>query len=212
MQSDTLEQDSDLQTPGAGEPVAEDHGPLSRFWWLSVARGILALALALSLLFIGVDSAKRLAIFIGFYWATTGLTSIAWGRRGARAPGLWLLAGVIGLVGGTLIVLYDILPIPFRRSYLEIFAFVIILTGLLYLAGGYRIRREYSRSWAWGGTILGVLQIGVGVLLLASPDEVPEGIILFGVLWGLVGGVILIWDGLRLRKAYRQIESSTSDD
>ena len=32
----------------------------------------------------------------------------------------------------------------------DLFAVVAILTGLLHVLGGYRIRQDYGRKWSWG--------------------------------------------------------------
>ena len=166
-----------------------------------VDSGITALLLRVALLLVPVKGKWMMARYMGMYWVASGAMSISWGRRAARRPGIWLVAGLVGVIGGMVVVAHSLLaPLRGRMIIVELFAVAAILTGLLHILGGYRIRREHGRRWSGGGFFLGLVQIVLGVLLLASPEEVPRGIVLAAMTWALIGGIGLLADALRLRR------------
>ena len=64
----------------------------SRFWWISVVRGILSLLLGTAVLFTQ-DNRAMLANFIGGYWLLSGLLTLRWAMtvrwlRGSRSGSL----------------------------------------------------------------------------------------------------------------------------
>ena len=86
------------------------------------------------------------------------------------------------------------------RVIINLFAMVAILTGLLHVLGGYRIRQDHGRRWSWGSFFLGVVQIVLGALLLASPEEVPPAVLYVAIIWALIGGIGLPADAYRWRR------------
>jgi uncharacterized membrane protein HdeD (DUF308 family) len=186
--------------------LSDDTGSLiEQYWWLPLVRGILALILGVALITVPGQAKSVLGQYFGMYWLGTGATTIFWGLRGARASKLWLLAGSIGVIGGTILVFNERIT---SSSELELnfdtFAIFAIITGLLHLAGGYRIRQKVGRGWAWGDTFLGLLQIAMGIILLSSGDTIPRAVLLSAVFWSFLGGIGMTVDALRLRRRYHQ--------
>lgn len=159
--------------------------------------------LAVALLVAHPASLTAMTQYIGMYWFVTGLTSIVWGRIGAKATRLWLAAGIAEVVGGLVIIFRQILlPGAELADIVELFAAIAFLTGLLQISAAIRIRQKHGRKWAWGGFFMGLLQMLMGLLVLFSPRDVPMGVILAAISWALIGGVGLIADALRLRRYY----------
>jgi uncharacterized membrane protein HdeD (DUF308 family) len=187
--------------------VGEEHAgaaAMAKLWWLSLIRGAIALGLGLALLLAPSMGRPLLAQYMGMYWMASGLLSIVWGIRGARFTRLWLLAGVVGLLGGLAIVLRALYAPPMDVSLVvTLFGAVAVLTGLLHMAGGYRVRQEFGPRWSRGSFLLGVVQLVLGLLVLFAPGKVPRIVILLAVGWALIGGLGLIRDALRLRQYKR---------
>lgn len=138
---------------------------------------------------------------MGMYWLVSGVMSITWGLRAARRPGVWLAAGIVGVIGGVAIVSRPLIAsLVAPRVMVDLFAVFAILAGLLHVLGGYRIRQDHGRRWSWGSLFLGVVQIVLGVLILASPEEVPTGVLYVAMIWALIGGIGLLADAYRWRR------------
>ena len=75
--------------------------PRGKYWWIILARGIFALALGLGLFLPFIDSKNSLLNFMAIYWLLSGISSIGWGFRGARRKGVWFVAGLVGIIGGS---------------------------------------------------------------------------------------------------------------
>jgi uncharacterized membrane protein HdeD (DUF308 family) len=180
--------------------TSDANRPLGKFWWLSLIRGIVALLLGIALILIPISGKHLLVRYMGIFWLVSGASSLRWGLHGARATRLWLLAGIVGVLGGLVLIFHQGLANYFELVILiQLFALVAILTGLLHILGGYRIHQEHGRHWAWGGFFLGLVQIIMGVLILSSPQEVPPGLVYAAIIWALIGGIGFIMDAIKLR-------------
>jgi uncharacterized membrane protein HdeD (DUF308 family) len=180
---------------------AEGRKSVGKFWWLTMIRGIFALSLGISLAVPGIGSEDRILNFMGVYWFTSGVSSITWGVRGARRKGLWLLAGIVGLIGGLVILIRPIAaPIVDAGLFPIAFGILAVLTGLVHIFGGFRLSHDLERKWTWESCILGITEVGLGVIVLASSDAPPPVVLLAAAAWATVGGVGLILLALRLRQ------------
>lgn len=183
---------------------------IGQYWWLPFIRGVVALVLGLALVLVPTQAKSALARYFGMYWMVTGGTTIFWGLRGARATKLWLLAGSIGVIGGTILVFNEMISsATMLELTLDVFAAFAIITGLLHLAGGYRIRQRVGRGWAWGDTFLGLMQIAMGIILLSSGGTISRAVLFSAVIWAFLGGFGMILDALRLRRKYHQSLQTT---
>ncbi len=183
---------------------ARDSLPLiAHYWWLPLIRGVVAVLLGLAMIFIPSWATSALARYFGMFWMATGGTALFWGLRGARATRLWLIAGVIAVAGGLTLFFNEWIS---SSTVLEIsanvFAVFAVLTGILYIRGGYRIRQKVGRQWAWGDLFLGLLQIMMGLMLFATPSNISPVIVIGAAAWAFLGGFGMIADSLRLRKMY----------
>jgi uncharacterized membrane protein HdeD (DUF308 family) len=175
---------------------------LKRFWWFNIVRGVVAIIIGI-LIFAWPDSSgKTLANFMGIYWLSSGLMSLRWGVAVHKNKGLWLVAGLIGTIGGVLILLR-----PFYTSYfppdfpLTLLGIIALLTGLIHIFGGFRTE-TLSRVHTWGSFLLGLLEVALGVLLLTATAIEPFTKLVAGS-WAFVGGILLIIQALSLRRALR---------
>ncbi len=182
---------------------------IEQYWWLLLIRGIVALMLGLALVLVQAQAKSALARYFGMYWLATGGTTIFWGLRGARATRLWLLAGSIGVIGGAILVFNEMISSATALDLsFDLFAAFAIITGLLHLAGGYRIRQRVGRGWAWGDTFLGLLQITMGIIFLSIGSTFSQIVIIVATLWAFLGGIGMILDALRLRRKYHQSQQA----
>jgi len=187
--------------------------------WITLIRGTLAITLGVALFFWPDKARPILVNFMGMYWLVSGIVSLRWGVRGERARGLSLLAGAAGVLAGL-----GMLGRRFTSGMvgedvlLSVIGLIIVLTGLMHIFGGFRTGPEETnllsrsrsrirpRAWSWTAFLLGLFEIGLGVILVISPMDRGPVVYFAASLWALVGGTILIGNALRLRRLRQQAQ------
>jgi uncharacterized membrane protein HdeD (DUF308 family) len=146
-----------------------------------------------------------LANFMGAFWLVSGLMSLRWGVGGQRAKGLWLVAGVVGvLVGATVLGRNAAQALVPLGTLISAVGLVILLTGILHIVGGFRIGEELTRQRSFTSVLLGVFEVVLGLLLVIAPLDQGLFVYLVMSVWALLGGLILIGDALRVRRLSQQ--------
>ena len=170
-------------------------------WYVYLARGIFALILGI-LLVAGRGQWNALQ-YIGMFWLSIGLTSIAWARpRGRRIRwARWsLVAGILGVLAGLVALVR-----PIATQYMSTWVFVAligvlsIITGLAHIFGGFSTGFEDRGHWSWGSFLVGLVQVGLGVIVVIYPFEPIPPVLWLASGWCLITGVLLVLDALRLR-------------
>jgi uncharacterized membrane protein HdeD (DUF308 family) len=189
-----------------GKPVSPDPGVrpgvLARFWWISVARGAVALVLGIAMILAG-ESRSAITSFIGAYWLLGGLltTRIALAIRWRRGSQLGLTAGVVGVVAALLVLLRErVSSIVEPTTLVALLGISAILMGLLRVLGAFELQRRTGRRWTFGGLALGSVEIVLGVALLATDAPEARAVHVAAAAWALIGGALLLFEGLRLRR------------
>jgi uncharacterized membrane protein HdeD (DUF308 family) len=178
--------------------------PPGKYWWITLARGVFALALGLGLLLPYIDSKSSLLNFMAMYWLFSGISSISWGLRGARRKGLWFVAGIMGITGGSVILLRPrTAPIIAPEVFPIMFGVIAVLTGLVHIFGGFQTSQNEGREWTLSSFLLGITEIGLGVLVLVSPENPHRAVIWIAAAWATVGGAGLILLSIRQLRLYR---------
>ena len=81
-----------------------------------------------------------------------------------------------------------------------------VLTGLVHIFGGFQSSNNEGyegRVWTWSSFLLGITEIGLGVLILVSPENPHRAVIWIAAAWATVGGVGLILLSIRQLRLYR---------
>jgi uncharacterized membrane protein HdeD (DUF308 family) len=177
--------------------------PPGKYWWLTLARGVFALALGLGLFLPIVDSTSNLLNFMAMYWLFSGISSISWGLRGARRKGLWFVAGIIGITGGSVILLRPrTVSIIAPEAFPVMLGVIALLTGLVHVFGGFQSRHSKESEWTLSSFLLGITEIGLGVLILVTLEDPHRALIWVAAAWATVGGVGLILLSIRQQRLY----------
>lgn len=188
-----------------------------KYWWLNFVRGLAALAIGIGLLlpvevFFEVDHVQTLLFqFVGIYFLVSGIMSLIWGFSAHRQSGLWLVAGILGVTGGIVFFLRSILEDALPTELLTIvFGVILLLTGAMHFLGGFRLGKAYGRRWSLGHEFLGLVEMGIGILIFVSLFVDVQYLRLFLSVWGLIAGVGLIADGIRMRNMQKSLARSIS--
>src|SRR5258708_12736765 len=94
-----------------------------KFWWLNLVRGIVALIIGMLILVWPQTVHVFFVNFLAMYWLSSGLVSLQWGRSTHQEKGLWLVAGLLGVIVGAAILLrpvyqYALNPVLAVRIFL----------------------------------------------------------------------------------------------
>ena len=180
-------------------------------FWIPLIRGLFAVSLGLAL-FIQPDRSRPMLVnFMGMYWLMSGILSVRWGVRGQRPRRLSVLAGLVGVLAGIAALTRNAgLGLLSEISVIYLLGLVILLTGVLHMAGGFRTGEDRARQWSWGSFLLGFFEMVLGAMLLIAPLERGPVIYLAASVWAFLGGGMLIGDALRVRA--QAVRASRSSD
>ena len=169
--------------------------------WITILRGLFAIALGLALLFNPEKSTRILGNFVGAFWIGTGILSTRWGLSDKRSKPLTLFVGTVAILAGALMFTrYQIGRWVPEDLIVNALGVIAILTGLLHLSGRMRVNRFQHRHVARSGFTLGVFEIALGLVLLLS-GRGGTLVVWIGLGWALVGGVTILGDAYHI---YRQ--------
>ena len=124
---------------------------------------------------------------------------------GARRR-LAIAAGAIGIATGATVLLANV----DTTFLLAILGVVIALTGLAHLLGGFEIADVSGRRWR-PGVPLGILELGLGATLLLTSDHEGSLSTWLASAWALVGGAVLFFDALAMRRRLLAVPSGEAE-
>jgi uncharacterized membrane protein HdeD (DUF308 family) len=215
-----------LESTQADPPERSAQGPsgketrlpaIARYWWLTALRGLVALTLALAITVAGRSTA-RLVTFLALFWMTGGLITLRFALAIRPRPGfrLGLAAAIAAVVGAVLVLLRDRLSGRIEPDvFIGLLGVSAVLTGLLRILGGFAAEERLGRRWTLGGIVLGTLEVALGALLLLTNQVDPGLLVPIAAAWGAVSGILLLAQGLRLRRfarTWRQASDTTPQD
>jgi uncharacterized membrane protein HdeD (DUF308 family) len=170
-------------------------GPMTLVW-ITVGRGVMAIALGLALALHHNRAPSALANFMGVYWILNGMVTFRVGMavKGPRRR-VALVAGVIGVLTGAVVLLVNV-DTTFLLSILGV---VIALTGIMHLLGGFELADMSGRRWR-PGVPLGILEVGLGATLVLTSGVGGSVSTWLASAWALLGGIVLVSDALFIRR------------
>lgn len=90
---------------------------------------------------------------------------------------------------------------------LSLLGMVILLTGVLHAAGGFHIGSGRHLKWSLTSFLLGAFEVILGAMVIIEPLGRSQVEYLTASIWAFLGGLILISDGIRIRRAALNIQS-----
>ena len=115
-----------------------------------------------------------------------------------------LAAAIAAVVGAVLVLLRDRLSgVVDPEVFVGLLGISAVLTGLLRILGGFAAEERLGRRWTLGGIVLGTLELALGALLLLTSGVDPDLLVPIVAAWGAVSGILLLAQGLRLRRFAR---------
>ena len=170
---------------------------LSRWWWIFILRGVVAIGFAILAFFApGWGIVVLLALFAA--WAIVdGASSLLTGIRTRGQDRSWWLEVIEGLVGIAAGILAIVLVQYAVTALVLIIAAWSVVTGIIEIVLAVRLRRVIEGE-VWMA-LAGVASILFGVLLVAFPAAGALSLVWLIAAFALVFGVFQIALGWRLR-------------
>lgn len=170
---------------------------LSRYWWMTLLRGVIWIAFGVMLFTQPGVSLATLMLLFGAFVLADGIGTVitAFGGRGEH-ENWWvlLLAGLAG-IGVGLLTFYN--PAITALTLQLLIAMWAVSTGLLQIVAAIRLRKEIQGElWL---VAAGLLSVAFGALLVARPVAGALAVLWFIGGYAVVFGVALIALALRVR-------------
>ena len=170
---------------------------ISRNWWVLLMRGILAVIFGiLALTKPGVTLAV-LVMFFGTYYLVDGAFSIVTSLTAPKGYRGWMWLLVSGIAGVIIGLLTFFMPHMTALVLLYYFIAWLIVTGLMQVVAGIRLRKQISGEFFLIAG--GILTVVFGLYLLVNPGVGALAVIWLIGAYAIVFGVIMIIVSFRLR-------------
>ncbi len=181
---------------------------LNRLWWLTLTRGVVTLLLGLIALFWPALTVSALFVLFGFFSLVDGVIALGTGLVFRRTAWGWeVFQGIAGIVIGLLILRF---PQTAAAVVVIFFAFWALVIGLFQVATAFRLRGEKQGSWGWV-LASGVLTSALGLYFLVNPDTGAKVLAIVIGVFAVLGGLILIYGGLQLRRTISELAAQLSE-
>jgi uncharacterized membrane protein HdeD (DUF308 family) len=172
-----------------------------RPWWLTLILGIAIFVVGATLLWAPaksrVETYMLLVSLLGIYWLIWGVLEIVSMFLDHTGWGWKLFMGIVSIIAGGYILMYPI------ASALVLPKIFVLMLGIWGLMEGIILLIMAFRGGGWGAGILGVLSIVFGIILIANYSVPGMGLTMIwvGAVWALIGGVVMVVQAFRQRKA-----------
>ncbi|HYZ86248.1 MAG TPA: DUF308 domain-containing protein [Bryobacteraceae bacterium] len=163
--------------------------------WSLVIRGLMALVLALITGKWPAMSLRSLLLVFGGYALVDGLVAMAGAMRSAESGKRWTPLIVEGVTGILTAFAAFSWPSPFDLSVTYLIAAWALVTGVLEVMTGLRLRKSLAGEWLL--TLSGFSSITLGILMLTI--RVAADVARLVGIYAFIFGIMLLALGFRLR-------------
>jgi uncharacterized membrane protein HdeD (DUF308 family) len=170
---------------------------LRQNWWALAVRGLAGIIFGIITFIAPGITVAALVILFGAYALVDGIFSIiaAWrAPDGGASWGALLIEGIAGIVAGVLTFAWPIVTAAVLIFFIAGWA---IVTGILEIVAGIRLRRLITREWIL--IAMGVLSVIFGIALAIAPGIGALVIALWIGSYALVFGALMLVLAFRLR-------------
>ena len=105
--------------------------------------------------------------------------------------------GIVSIIAGGYILIYPV------AAGVALPRIMVLILGIWGLMQGIILLFMAFKGGGWGAGILGVVTIIFGLILMAEYGSLGSGLVMIWVaaIWGLIGGVLMVIQAFRHRKA-----------
>lgn len=180
---------------------------LTRNWWAVALRGVAAILFGFFAFFLPGISLAVLVLLFGAYSLVDGIFAIVSAIRRRESRDRWwvlLLAGVAGVAAGVITLFW---PGITALALLYLIAAWALVAGAFEIAAAIRLRKVITGEWLLA--LSGIASVALAILLVLFPG--PGALVMIWLIgaYALIGGVLLVALGFRLRSWERLHGSET---
>lgn len=164
-------------------------------WWLVLIEGIIMAIVGLLLLFSPARTTIVLVQLLGIFWLVSGILGLVSLFIDRSLWGWKLFAGILGILAG-----FSVIRNPLWSAILVPTVIVIYLGVQAIITGCINLYQAFSGG-GWGIGILGVVNIILGIILLANPLIAAVALpFVLGII-ALIGGIVAIVSAFRMHSS-----------
>jgi len=176
---------------------------LSRYWWMTLLRGVFWILLGVVILARPGISAEALVLAFGVVMFADGILNTANAISARKENDDWWVLLLIGLTGIGLGLLTFYSPQTMLFALVTYVAIWAIATGLLEIVGAIRLRKQINGEIWW--ILAGIASIAFGVLLVARPGVGALTLLWLLAVYALAFGVLLVLLAFKVRGFTKRI-------
>ncbi|HVP32259.1 MAG TPA: HdeD family acid-resistance protein [Steroidobacteraceae bacterium] len=176
---------------------------LSRYWWMTVLRGVCWILFGVVMLAWPGISLLSLTLALGIVIFADGILNVGNAFAGRHVHDDWWVLLLIGLTGIGIGLLTFYSPQATALALVFYVAIWAIATGLLQIAAAIRLRKQISGElWL---ILAGLASVVFGVLLIARPVAGALTLIWLFAVYAIAFGVLLILLAFRVRSGVKRM-------
>jgi uncharacterized membrane protein HdeD (DUF308 family) len=179
---------------------------LSRYWWLTLLRGAIAVLFGI-MVFVnpGISLASLVLVFGAFALAdgVGNVVTAVGGRKEHESWWLLLLSGLAGIGIGLLTFFNPAITALALLFYISIWT---IASGFLMIVAAVRLRKEIEGEF-WLG-LAGLASVLFGMLLVARPGEGALAVLWLIGAYAIVFGMMLVMLAIRTRGFVKRVKGA----
>jgi uncharacterized membrane protein HdeD (DUF308 family) len=137
-------------------------------WWLLILRGLLIIALGLSIVIKPMMAALGVVLIFGGYGIINALISLVSFAAGLRKRFLWWMDLILALVSLTIGLIIIEWPQATLFFVIQLFSLLILVSGIVNLIVAQQMRKQLQKEWRL--TITGIVKVLFALGLVLIPD------------------------------------------
>ena len=176
---------------------------LSRYWWMTVLRGLFWILFGVVILARPGISLLSLTLALGIVIFADGILNVMNAFAGRKVHEDWWVLLLVGLTGVGVGALTFYSPQTTALALVFYVAIWAIATGLLQIAAAIRLRRQLAGEVWW--TLAGIASVIFGVLLIVQPAAGALTLLWLFAVYAIAFGVLLVLLAFRVRGGIKRL-------
>jgi uncharacterized membrane protein HdeD (DUF308 family) len=176
---------------------------LSRYWWMTVLRGLFWILFGVVILARPGISLLSLTLALGIVIFADGILNVMNAFAGRKVHEDWWVLLLVGLTGIGIGALTFYSPQTTALALVFYVAIWAIATGLLQITAAIRLRRQLAGEVWW--ILAGIASTIFGVLLIVQPAAGALTLLWLFAVYAIAFGVLLVLLALRVRSGIKRL-------
>jgi uncharacterized membrane protein HdeD (DUF308 family) len=179
---------------------------LSRYWWMTVLRGVFWIVFGAVIFARPGISLLSLTLAFGVVACADGILNVANAISGRKEHDDWWVLLLIGLTGIGVALLTFYSPQAMALAIIFYIAIWAVATGLLEIVAAVRLRKHiHGEMWL---ALAGIVSVIFGVLLIAQPGAGALTLLWLIATYAIAFGVMLLLLAFRVRSAAKRVAAA----